>query len=63
MERLLSVSEVAALLGVSQPMIYRLLADADDPLPYVEVGTRSKRFREADIERWLAGRTKVGAAP
>lgn len=58
---LLTVAEVASYLSRSRAMIYRLIQDADDPLPCVEVGTRSKRFRREDVDLWLAGRTRAAS--
>lgn len=59
MEGLLTVAEVAALLQVSRAQVYRLISEG---LPVVEVSDRRKRFRASDIEDWVAGRTKAGAA-
>lgn len=52
---LLSVSESAALLGVSQSRIYRLLAgDPSFPRPIRLLGPRSwPRWRRADLEAWV----------
>lgn len=53
-QNLLSVADVAALLQVSRPTIYRLVAD--NGLPSIRLGERTLRFRLADVEAWLDGR-------
>ncbi len=50
MDRLLSVPEVATLLGVSRAQIYRYV---DAGLPCVRLSNRVLRFRTADLERWV----------
>ena len=50
MHRLLSVPEVAALLGVSRAQIYRYVAAG---LPCVRLSDRVLRFRASDLERWV----------
>ena len=51
MDRLLSVPEVASLLGVSRAQVYRLV---EAGLPHVRLSHRVLRFRAADLERWVA---------
>jgi excisionase family DNA binding protein len=46
-ERLLSVVEVAKLLGVSRPTVYRLVIDGE--LPVVKIRDRTL-FRPTDVE-------------
>lgn len=50
MEQLLSVREVAGLLGVSRAQVYRYV---DAGLPYVRLSGRVLRFRPQDVERWV----------
>lgn len=50
MDRLLSVPEVAALLGVSRAQIYRYV---DAGLPCVRLSDRVLRVRPSDLERWV----------
>lgn len=52
MERLLSVSEIAALLGVSRAQVYRYV---DAGLPFVRLSGRVLRFRPSDVQRWVDG--------
>lgn len=56
MDRLLNVPEVAALLGVSRPTIYRLVQL--EGLPSIRLAERTLRFRVQDIEKWLEARAR-----
>ena len=58
MTPLLTPQEVAALLRVSLPTVYRLARER--ALPCVGIG-RSVRFRGEDVERYVAG--KVSTQP
>jgi excisionase family DNA binding protein len=51
--RLLTVTEVAQALRVSNMTVYRLVSAGD--LPALRVG-RSVRLRAADVESYLSGR-------
>ena len=51
-EPLLSVSEVAALLGISRGAVYGLCRRQGDPLPTVRVGS-VLRVQRSSLERWL----------
>ena len=51
MEQLLSVPEVAELLGVSRAQVYRLV---EAGLPSVRLSERVLRFRPYDLEDWVA---------
>lgn len=51
-DRLLSAAQVALLLSVKRKRVYEL------PLPYVQLGIRSKRWRLADVESFIAQRRK-----
>ncbi len=54
---LVTVSQVSEALGIARSSVYKLLAtDPDFPRP-VRVGPRSPRFREAEVEAWIAGAT------
>ena len=53
-ERLISASQAAELLGVSETTIYRLTARRE--IPHVKIGRRNV-FRPADLEKWVAERT------
>lgn len=50
MESLLSVRDVAALLGVSRAQVYRYV---EAGLPCVRLSGRVLRFRSADVEGWV----------
>ncbi len=52
---LLTPDDVAHWLGVSPRTVARL------PLPCIQLGKRKcRRYRRADVERWLADRVKNG---
>ena len=51
---LLTVSEVAAAMRVSNMTVYRLIKCGD--LPALRVG-KNYRIREADVQRYLADRS------
>lgn len=55
METLLTVREVAQLLGVSMDNIYRL-KDKPDGLRAYRVGNRCLRFRPSEVEAYLEAR-------
>ena len=52
-DRLLTVSEVADMMRVSNMTVYRLIKSGQ--LPAVRVG-KNYRIREADVDRYLAER-------
>ena len=52
--RLLKFHQVVEITGVGRSQIYRKIATGEFPAP-VKVGPKSIRFREADIEAWVAG--------
>jgi excisionase family DNA binding protein len=56
-DRLLSVPDVAELLGVSRAQVYRFIER--NGLPALRLSNRVQRFRERDIEQWLENRAKV----
>jgi excisionase family DNA binding protein len=56
-DRLLSVPDVAELLGVSRAQVYRFIER--EGLPALRLSNRVQRFRERDIEQWLENRAKV----
>ena len=52
MDRLLRISEVIPIVGISKSVIYQRLKDSDFPKP-VNVGPRAVRWRQSDIETWI----------
>jgi excisionase family DNA binding protein len=54
MEKLLSVHEVAELLGVPVPTVYRWRYEGTGPIG-LKVG-RHVRYDPADVRRWLSER-------
>ena len=62
-DRLLRLREVLALCGLSRSTIYRKMGEGSFPEP-LRVGVRAVRWREAEIEDWLASRPRAtGYAP
>jgi excisionase family DNA binding protein len=56
-----SVDDVAAYLGVPRTTVYRWNYRGEGP-PYIRVGKHA-RYRRADVEAWLAGRTHRSPTP
>ena len=56
--RLLRLREVLALCGLSRSTIYRKMREGSFPEP-LKVGVRAVRWREAEIEDWLASRPRA----
>lgn len=54
----LSVTEAAALLGVSRPTVYHLLNQAD--FPSFRIGSR-RLISRAGLERWVQEQAERGA--
>jgi len=51
-ERLISVAEVATRVGCSERQIEKLIAKGDGPRS-IKFG-RLRRFRESEVNRWIA---------
>lgn len=57
MERLLSVKQLAELIGLSPATIYRLVERGEIPVQRVR---RRVMFAPAAMERWLSGQARCG---
>ena len=57
-DRLLRLSEVQARCGLSRSSVYRKMRDRSFPEP-LKVGVRAVRWRESEIEAWLASRPRA----
>ena len=57
-DRLLRLREVLALCGLSRSTVYRQMGERAFPLP-LKVGVRAVRWRESEIEDWLASRPRA----
>lgn len=57
-DRLLTRAEVESRFGIARTTIYRLMRAGDFPTP-VRVGPRAVRWRECELEDWLASRPKA----
>ena len=57
-QQLLTVKQVASLIGVSRPTVYRWLRTLDFPRP-LRVGQRASRWRRHEVERWLEDRPRT----
>ena len=53
--RLLRLSEVRSRTALGRSTIYRLMRNGDFPEP-LKIGDRAVRWRESEIEEWLAAR-------
>ncbi len=54
-DRMLRREEVQDRTGLSRSAIYRLMREGQFPLPR-RLGQRAVRWRESDLEAWLASR-------
>ena len=54
-DHMLRREEVQKRTGLSRSAIYRLMREGDFPLPR-RLGQRAVRWRESDLEAWLASR-------
>ncbi len=54
-DRMLRREEVQQRTALSRSAIYRLMREGDFPLPR-RVGQRAVRWRESELEAWLASR-------
>ena len=54
-DRMLRREEVQERTGLSRSAIYRLMREGGFPLPH-RVGRRAVRWRESDLQTWLASR-------
>ena len=57
-DRLLRLSEVLARCGLSRSTLYRQMGDGAFPWP-LRVGVRAVRWRESEIDSWLASRPRA----
>ncbi len=56
--RLLRLSEVVALTGLSRTTIYRKMREGSFPEPF-KMGARAVRWRESEIRAWMEGRPRA----
>ena len=56
--RLLRLREVLARCGLSRSSLYRKMRDGSFPTP-LQVGVRAVRWRESEVEHWLATRPRA----
>ena len=62
-DRLLRLGEVRTCTALSRSTIYRKIRDGSFPEP-LKIGDRAVRWRESEIEAWLAARPRAtGDAP
>ena len=58
-DKLFTVAEVCAYLGVNDWFIYQATAKGSTvPLPFVKLGNKLLRFRKSSIDTWLASRER-----
>ena len=57
-DRLLRLSEVRTRTGLGRSTIYRKMRDGSFPEP-LKIGARAVRWRESEIEAWLAARPRA----
>ena len=59
-DRLVRLREVAAMVGLSKATIYRKVRAGEFPAP-VSVGSQSVRWRESDLQAWIAALSQRAA--
>ena len=57
-DRLLRLSEVRTRTALGRSTIYRKMRDGSFPEP-LKIGARAVRWRESEIEAWLAARPRA----
>ena len=55
MERLLRIQDVETAVGMRRANIYRLIRQGEFP-KQVAVGERAVRWKESEVDAWIAGR-------
>jgi prophage regulatory protein len=55
-DRLMGITEVAMVTGLSRSTIYRLIASNEFPLP-VSISSRRVGWRESAVNAWIETRT------
>ena len=60
MPELLRRREVAELVRLSVPTIYRMMKEDTFPRP-IKLGARAVAWRREDLERWLSERPQAGS--
>ena len=61
MEKLLSIQDVSEITGLSVGTLYHFLSQRK--IPVVRISSRRVRFRQSDIEQWLAGKVVPSRDP
>ena len=62
-DRLMPLGEVRARCGLSRSSVYRQMRHGSFPTP-LQVGKRAVRWRQSEIEHWLATRPRaIGHRP
>ncbi len=56
-EKLITVSDVAAFLGITKMGVYGMVFKKG--LPAIKISKRCLRFRPSDIEKWLVSKTQA----
>ena len=57
-DRLMRLEEVLGYTGLSRSELYRQIQDGTFPRP-VKVGKRAVRWRESEVEEWIAERPRA----
>jgi excisionase family DNA binding protein len=61
MNDILTAEEVAAMLRISKRQVYELAKERGKPIPSIRIRT-SVRFRNSDVDGWVAGLVQKKAA-
>lgn len=57
-DRLIKLEEVLSFTGLSRSELYRQIQEDTFPRP-VKVGKRAVRWRESEVEEWIAERPRA----
>ena len=57
-DRLLHRAEVERRVGIGTSTLYRMMRDGDFPEP-LRIGTRAVRWRESEVEAFIAARPRA----
>ena len=58
LDRLMRLEEVLSYTGLSRSELYRQIQEGTFPRP-VRVGKRAVRWRESEVEEWIAERPRA----
>lgn len=58
MEKMLGISDICKVLGVSNMTFYRIRRDHGFPTPAIQIGKKLLRWSQSQLEAWVRSRSK-----